>query len=45
MVGAGPAESFWVKKNGDVVLSRDDWQIRIKILSEQRGILISGKPV
>lgn len=36
MVGAGPAESFRVKKKSDIILSRDGWQIRIKLLSEQQ---------
>ena len=37
MVGAGPADSFRVKKKGDVVLSRDGWQIRVNLLSEQQA--------
>lgn len=36
VVAAGPAKSFQVKKKGDFVLSRDGWQIRIKLLPEQQ---------
>lgn len=37
MVGAGPAESLRAKKKGGGVLSRDGWQIRVKLLAEQQA--------